>query len=403
MKPRVLFVLTRSPYPAVDGTRERILEELKALNNDFQINLLIISDEKIEPAAKKYLQEIISGEIFIFKLKKLGCYGRSLINLFSSQPLQSAYFYHQSAIGWLKKRAADYQVINFHTLRFGPYLKYLKKETVCQNSRLLLSFNDALSLNYAAAAKKARGLWRLIYLIEAKRIKNYELEMLATADNFSIISERDKKYLQTNWQKKYPEKQAPNINVIYNGLKDEIFNYNYQPQTNNLVFIGNLLYPPNRQGLAFFYRNIWPEILAAKPETKFLIIGRGGQEYFKNENNLEVLGFIDNPYSLLTQQALFISPADFGAGVPTKSLLAMALGIPVVSTINNAAGIEGIIADENICLIDYQKSRQAADKIIKVLEDKEYRRRIGRAGQELISQKYRQSNNYPRLKSFLNS
>jgi glycosyltransferase involved in cell wall biosynthesis len=172
-----------------------------------------------------------------------------------------------------------------------------------------------------------------------------------------------------------------------------------------LVFIGNLFYPPNRQGLAFFCRNIWPEIIAQKPATKLLIIGHGGVKFFgtkKNtDKNIEILGWLDNPYPLLTQQALFISPADFGAGLPTKSLLAMALGLPVVSTLNNSAGIEGIIDNKNICLVDYQKIRPAAEKIIRLLADEEARKKIGQGGKELIFQKYRQAGNYPLLKSFL--
>lgn len=401
MKPKILFVLTRSPYPAVDGTRERILGELKALKSDFQINLLIITDEIISTSDKNTLQYEIDGEVFIFKLTKIGCYFHSFINLLSHNPLQSGYFYSRKANNWLKINGHTYKSIHFHTLRFGRYISYLKKYKNCPESRLLLCFNDAISLNYKDAQIKAKGLWRLIYKIETNRIKNYELKMLKIADDFSIVSERDKQYIESNWKMKYKNQIIPIIQVIRSGIEDAIFNFNYKPQTNNFVFIGNLFYPPNRQGLSFFCNNIWPEILKRKPETKFLIIGRGGEEFFNNIPKVEILGFVDKPYQLMTEQALFISPAVFGAGVPTKSLLAMALGLPVISTIINAAGIEGVIDGQNICLIDYTKPQLAVNKIINILEDEKYRKNIGSAGKELVFQKYRQSVNYFQLRSFI--
>ena len=400
IKQKILLVLTRSPYPANDGTKERILGEIKALSSDFEVNLLIVSAEEITQKQKDYLKNVTKRDVFVFKLSKISCYFHSFLGLFTSYPIQSFYFYRKNVSRWFQKNKDNYDVVHFHTVRFGKYLINLKKEKT--KTRFLMYFNDAISLNYKDAGKKAKGLWRLIYSIETNRIKNYELKMLNVADGFSIISQRDKDYLINNWKEKYANKETPEIQVIRNGIDDYLFDYNYNPQTNNLVFIGNLFYPPNRQGLSFFICNIWQNIILKKPEIKLLIIGRGGEEFFKQTENINVLGFVDNPYELMTKQALFISPANFGAGVPTKSLLAMALGLPVVSTTINAKGIEGIIENENIYLIDYNKCDEAANKIIQILEDKDSRIKVGNNGKKLISNNYRQSIIYPKLKYFIN-
>lgn len=401
MNQKILLVLTRSPYPAIDGTRERILGEIKNLKNDFQINLLIISDEKINLETKKYLENIIEGEVFIFKISKIRSYFYSLIALFSSQPLQTAYFKQPDAAKWLENNFSKYQTIHFHTIRFGEYLKKIKKRNIEKKVKLLLCYNDAISLNYQDAEKKAKGIWRFIYFLESNRVKKYEIKMAKLADGLSIVSARDSEYIKNNWAIKYPDLPIPKINIIRHGIDDNLFNYFYQPETENLVFIGNLLYPPNRQGLDFFCKNVWPKILEEKNQTKLLIIGRGGKDFFSNIKNVETLGFVDNPYPLMTKQALFVSPADFGAGVPTKSLLAMALGIPVISTANNAAGIEGIKDEENICLINYKYPPEAAKKIISLIDNKQKRISIGSSGKDLTSKEYRESINYPELKKFI--
>lgn len=398
---KILLVLTRPPYPAIDGTRERILNEISNLCSDFELDLLIIGNENLNTDQQKFLIDLGVKTITSIKMSKIKSYINALLSLPTSLPIQSSYFYSQKAYNLLKKIAPEYFAIHFHTLRFGQYISKLKSDKVCPSTRLLLAYNDAISLNYQDAAVKAKGVWKYIYKIEASRISPYETKLLSMADGFSVVSARDRNHIVSNWQKKYPNQQAPTIEVIRNGIKDEVFNNNYNPQNNNLVFIGNLLYPPNKQGLKFFCENIFPLIITAHPNTKLTIIGKGSLEHFSNYQNCEPMGFVDNPFPILTTQALFISPADFGAGVPTKSLLAMAIGLPVVSTATNAQGIDGIIDNENICLIDYKQVKVSADIIIKALDNIDYRNKIGRAGKELMEQKYKQSLNYPTLENFI--
>ncbi len=399
MKQKILFVLFRSPYPATDGTRQRILNEIQALSSDFEVSLLLITDEKISTQNKEFLNGIINGNVYIFSSSKINCYIRSFLGIFSLYPLQSNYFFNRKALKWLKLYNSEYKVIHFHTLRFGRYITSLKKVTT--STRLLLCFNDAISLNYRDAIHKAKGFWKLIYKIEFNRVKKYELTMLTTADGFSIVSHRDIDWITENWHKTYGKRLMPHIHLISNWIEDNIFEYNYMPENNNLVFIGNLFYPPNRQGLLFFCKNIWPAILRRESRIKLIIIGRGGREFFKNIPNVEIAGFVDDPYELMIRQAAFISPANFGAGIPTKSLFAMALGLPVISTIDNAKGIDGILDNKNIYLIDYEKIDSAAEKIHVILKNKEGRIAVGLAGKRLIKDNYRKSIIYPLLKTFI--
>lgn len=402
MKTKILYVLTRPPLPAVDGTRERIIQEINFLSNDFEIDLLIITNEKVPDDIIEKLKQKGANFVHIFKLRACLSYLNSFFAFFTNKPLQSQYFYSSKAYKWLSKNESNYQTIFFHTLRFGQYIKNLKKDKVNLSSRLLIGFNDAISLNYKDASKKAKGLWRIIYKIESKRIKEYELELLEIADSFSIVSSRDRDYILKNWQEIHHNLPSPEIKVIRSSLDDKLISNNYNPENDNLVFIGNLRYPPNRQGLEFFCKNFWPEIIKKIKGIKLIIIGRDGDKFFQHYPRVEALGFVDDPYKIMTEQAMFISPADFGAGVPSKTLLAMALGLPVISTHNNAMGIDGIIDNTNICLIDYTKPEESINKIVNAIKDKSYRTNVGREGKKLILEYYLQSKNYNLLKSFIN-
>lgn len=79
----------------------------------------------------------------------------------------------------------------------------------------------------------------------------------------------------------------------------------------------------------------------------------------------------------------------------------MALGLPVISTINNAVGIEGSKDNENIYLIDYNLCKEAVIKIVSAIENINERKRIGISAKHLVKENYLQSTTYPKLKSFI--
>lgn len=403
MKTKILYVLTRAPFPMVDGTRERIMGELDLLSHDFDIDLLIITSENITNNTVEKLKQIGVNEVIIFNIHSYHAYLNSFLTLFTNKPLQSSYFYNAKAYKWLENNEKNYKTIYFHTLRFGRYIDKLKKNRIKSTCRLLLGFNDAISLNYKDAGIKAKGLWKVIYKIESNRIKNYELKLLTIVDSASIINKRDRDYILHNWHKNLPKLTKPKIHVIRHSICDDLLSYNYHPENNNLVFIGNLKYPPNRQGLDFFCSQLWPGIIKEIKNIKLIVIGRDGEKFSSEYPNVEALGFVDDPYQIMIKQAAFISPADFGAGVPSKTLLAMSLGLPVISTYNNAAGIEEIANDVNICLIDYKNPEESISKIINAIKNEKYRLKIGREGKKIIINNYLQSNNYNILKSFINN
>lgn len=394
MKPKLLFFSTRPPFPPVDGTREHILSELKALAPFFQIDLFIASDEKLRPDAKNELEKIIGGQVLFHYSSRLACRLRALGNIFSSQPLQVSYFYSRRIARRFQKIAPDYQSFYCHTLRPAKYFLELKDCLPKISGRVLLDLNDAISLNYNYAAERANGIWRLIYAWEKNRVKNYELKLLDGFTHFSIVTERDRDWIYNNWRAKYGSEPEKKITVLRYGVNDNFLEYNYSPQNNNLVFIGNLYYPPNRQGLKIFCQKIWPLILKARPESELLIIGRGAKNLFAGYQNVRPLGFIDNPYELMAQQAAFLNPITFGAGISTKTVLSLALGIPIISTAIGIAGVEGLgQSSEPIFLIDYQKPVQAAEIILQALADKEARLLISQKEKALARSLYLKSKN----------
>lgn len=396
MKPKLLFVSTRPPFPPVDGTREHILSELRALAPFFQIDLFVLSDEKLHPDARGELEKIGGGQVFVQRFSKAAGRLRVLAHLFSSAPLQVSYFYSRRAARAFQDIAGNYQAYYCHTLRPARYFLDLGMTAQGKTmiARTFLDLNDAISLNYHYACQKATGPWRFIYAWEKGRIRDYELRLFKEFEHLSIVTDRDRDWIYQNWQDKCGQKPEKEIVVLRYGVADALLDYKYSPQSDNLVFIGNLYYPPNRQGLESFCRKIWPLILEARPEIELLVIGRGAKNLFANYRNVRTLGFIDNPYGLMVEQAAFLNPITFGAGISTKTVLSLALGIPIISTEIGIAGIEGLgPSAEPVILIDYQKPAASAETILKSLADKQSRLDISQKEKALASALYRKSKN----------
>lgn len=103
--------------------------------------------------------------------------------------------------------------------------------------------------------------------------------------------------------------------------------------SNNFIFFGQWVRKDNSEGLEWFLDKVYPSINSG---FSFKIIGRGLPdsllEKIKDYNNIEYLGFVENPYQMITDARAVLSPLFSGAGVKFKVLESMACGTPVIGS-----------------------------------------------------------------------
>ncbi len=111
--------------------------------------------------------------------------------------------------------------------------------------------------------------------------------------------------------------------------------------TRNALWLGNLSYFSNRDGLRRFVASGWP-ILASSGWT-LLVVGGGLTEKMRAElddaGSVLSIGYVDDIASVAKNCALGIVPIWSGGGTKMKTLTMLAMGLPVVST---PMGFEGI-------------------------------------------------------------
>ncbi len=151
----------------------------------------------------------------------------------------------------------------------------------------------------------------------------------------------------------------------------------------------------NLDGARWFIENVAPIV---KTPTTVKIVGRGfPSELAEKARGLvkfEVLGFVDDPYKMLSEARALISPLFQGAGIKVKVIESLACGTPVLGTPIAFEGLPDGFADSMI-LCD--TPQDYVDAMASVTADVAYRRDL----KERFIQEYSRDNIRQRLNDIL--
>ena len=109
------------------------------------------------------------------------------------------------------------------------------------------------------------------------------------------------------------------------------------------VFFARWSRKDNSEGLLWFFENVFP-FLNESYQFKIIGLELSNNIIKKIQNpNVEILGFVENPYQIISEAKALIAPLFNGAGVKVKVIEALACGTPVIGSDISFEGID----DEN--------------------------------------------------------
>ncbi len=340
-KPILFVLLSRFPFPLEKGDKLRAFYQLRELSVHHRIILICLTDTSVKD---EHLDKIrtICTEIRIFKLGKFGIYARLFLNLFSTLPFQVAYFHSY----WIKKKIKallkEYQPQHIYCQLIRTS-EYVKNYHHCFKT---IDYMDALSIGMERRAERSKGIMKILFQEEAKRLRNYERKIFDYFEGHTIISEQDRSFIV------HPERQ--NISIIPNGIDISFFEEIETTSDYDLVFIGNLSYPPNIEAATFLSKTLMPML----PGKKLLLAGATPDpDLIKSttrSSNITLLGWTDDIRSTYKKGKLFIAPMHIGTGMQNKLLEAMALGVPCITTTLANNAIQGVHR-EHLIVADSEK------------------------------------------------
>jgi len=370
---RLFFLLPRVPYPTEKGDKLRAFHQIKQLSRHHDIILCALNDGTLHddaiPVLKKYVKEI-----HIIPLSRITVVFNLIKALFSSKPLQVGYFYNKASARRIRKLIEESKPdhIFCQLIRVAEYVKNIPiKKT--------LDYQDVFSKGFERRLPTAPFYLKPFLRIEYNRLLNYEREAFDAFDNKIIISQPDRDLI--------PHPDREQIVVVANGVDTEFFNPLQREKKYDLVFTGNMGYPPNIKAAEYLVNEILPHILPHKPNLKLLIAGASPHLRVKVLQSEQVIvsGWVADIRECYAAARIFIAPMQIGTGLQNKILEAMAMEIPCITS---PLAFKALNATDGVDILVAQSPEEYAKQILLLFNDPEKSRQIARNGHDFVSKNY---------------
>lgn len=350
-KPKLLFLLSRVPYPLDKGDKLRAFHQLKDLHKAYTVILVCLSTKLVSTETQTLLKQHCA-ELHILRLSYFGILWRLFWALFSKKPFQVAFFYSKRV-----QKELDKIIENQLPKRFYCQLirvtEYAKKYSIFSKT---LDYMDALSIGMERRAERAPFYLKPIIASEAKRLKNYEKEMFQFFEKKLIISQADKEHLT--------HRNAKEIEVVPNGIDTDFFKSTSRQKKKDILFTGNMSYLPNVESAQYLVKQILPKL---DPSLEVQICGKSPNFKVKAlaSKNVEVTGWVEDIRVAYDEAKIFVAPLMLGSGLQNKLLEAMAMGVPCITTplANNALGAKP--EDEILIAKDENEFQRQIERLLK--------------------------------------
>ncbi len=367
---KILVILSRVPYPLDKGDKLRAFNQIKQLSKKHQIVLFALNDEPLDEFALVELKKYCVA-ISIMKFSKVTIFFNLIRTFFDGKPLQVGYFHFKKAQKKIDtliiKHKPDH--IYCQLIRTAEYAKPYP------NIPKTLDYMDVFSKGMELRKYSDPFYMRPILAMEHKRLLKYEHDIFPYFNNKTIISDQDKNFL--------PHPQKAEIKVIPNGVDTDYFKTIPFEKEFELLFNGNMNYPPNVESVEYLVNKIMPLVWEKLPKTRLLISGASPHKKVLalGSDRVEISGWVQDIRDNFAKSKILVAPMQISIGLQNKLLEAMAMQLPcVTSTLaNNALGAK---PNEQILVADTPE--QYVQCIIELLQDEAKARKIAMNGYKFV-------------------
>lgn len=331
---KILYLAHRLPYPLNKGEKIRTFHQICHLSRHHIIHLICMVDDPTDLQYVKLLERYCASVTAVYSSKAATMF-LAVGALLSQKPLSVVSFYRKQLTREIENLLAveQFDVIFVSSSAMAEYVlpvSHIPKA---------IDFVDVDSEKWRLYADYHMFPFSWIYRREANLLAAYE-EKIAKIFNCSVfISEQERSLFQQRVN------DRP-ISVISNGVDSEYFSPHELVLSSSdhpvVVFTGNMDYFPNIDAVLYFCTEIFPLVCQTVPETQFFIVGRNPVRSVRelgNQQNVVVTGSVADVRPYLTKAAVAVAPFRIARGVQNKILEAMAMGLPVVGTVEAFKGI----------------------------------------------------------------
>lgn len=372
---KIFVLLPRIPYPLEKGDKLRAFNQIKQLAKHNEIVLCALNDNtKVSEQDAFHALQPYCQSISFISINKAQILLGLVRAFFKGLPLQCGYFYNRKAA----KRIDMLITKHKPDMLFGQLLRvaeYIRHKSIPK----ALDYQDIFSYGMKRRADIASPVTRPIYDMEYRRLKRYEAAIFNDFDVRSIISEPDRAL--------FPHERRNEILIVPNGVDHDYFKPQEKEKKYDLVFTGNMSYPPNVNAVEYLANEIMPIVWKTLPETKLYIAGATPDLKVKKAASAHIIvsGWLDDIRDAYAESRIFIAPMRIGTGLQNKLLEAMSMHLPAITSPLANASL-GAKPDEEILV--GSNAEEMAHHIITLLTDQEKAERLAQAGFDFTNRVY---------------
>ncbi|QSR87492.1 glycosyltransferase [Candidatus Methylacidiphilum infernorum] len=261
--------------------------------------------------------------------------------------------------------------------QFIPLIRYY-----AINAKL---FYDPVDLTFLRLERKAAHVGKdLLVDEEAKAIKKIDILNFLSSDLVIAITEEEKEKIEEIASQCRVE-VIPNIHEIHKPSS-------LWEDRKGILFLGYYGHEPNVDALKYFISEMWDKIQERLPGCSLEVVGSCLKEYVPKEllsrPGIQPIGYVRYLVPYLEKARVFVAPLRFGAGMKGKIGMAMASGLPVVTT---SIGAEGMKLENGKTAFICDDKEGFVQAVIRLYEDKELWENVSQAGLKHMEAHFSQS------------
>lgn len=366
----ILFITTQFPYPVDNGGKHGALSGLKVVSWNNNVTVLSFTEQATYvDEGIRYFKKILPNVKFVkpinhdihIRKKPLKLFRVMAKDFFTKIPYVASKFDNKSMFREIDEQFNGHcwDIVFVDYLNMYMYGEYIRAKYKSFYKLMILKDHNIEYEIVKQAADNSKGIKRTILNREWVVTKKYEENAIKNSDIVFSVCEENTLYMKRINDRTYtmlPTYENHEIKRV-------------KCSHNKILYMGNLTWGANMDGLKWFVDNVFPVIRDRIPDVVLTIVGNGPDNNpFSKIQGINYIGYVKDITNIYDDQSVFIVPLFEGSGIRIKILEAFDNEIAVVST---HIGCGTISAKNNRELIIADDAKSFASGVITLLEHKD--------------------------------
>ena len=287
--------------------------------------------------------------------------------------------------------ANHYDALWLHTLNMAPYIQQYFTTNGEQPKRsrpfIILDQQNVDELYFKSFVRcKTNLIWRIFATMEMVKARRVQKLWFPRFDMILCVAPEDLHATARYINSRTNLCLAPNaVDIDYFYPKAVSGSWSTSPM---LVFGGSLDVAMNQDAVSWFVSDVLPTIEQQIEDVHFMIVGKDPPPEIRDlakQQGIIVTGTVPDVRDYYQQADVFVVPLRTGGGTKVKTLEAMAMGLPVVST---SVGAQGLEVESGRHLIIADNARDFSTSVIELVKECQKAKSIGVEARRFVEQRY---------------